>query len=353
MSVGSVRKAGTGPKARAVVIVALASLLAGCSPSAPDATTTASSTPDATTTASSAPDATSAASLAQVIISTAPIASEAPVYIGLQEGFFEDHGIELSVVVTAGAAEDAPLLQSGEIQFASMTLVSLAQAREAGVDIKMAGPPAAWSTGVPGDDFVGVYARPESGIESPADLAGKTVATNTLAGLGPMVIRNSVKVHGGDPAAVEFVEVGFPEMISVLENDQVDAIWLAEPFITMAEEAGFVPVAWPFQDVDPDSYPTAFLVTTSEFAENNAEVYDAFIAAYSEALAYTAANDDAVRASLPNLTGLSPELAEAITMPKFAPGTFTNDQIQPMADVIYEDGAVSEPLNLDEFYLAP
>jgi NitT/TauT family transport system substrate-binding protein len=234
-----------------------------------------------------------------------------------------------------------------------MTLISLAQAREAGIDIKMAGPPAAWSTGVPGDDFVAVFAKPDSGIASAADLAGKTVATNTLAGVGPTVIRNSVAVHGGDPAEVEFVEVGFGEMMAALESGQVDAIWLPEPFITMAEEAGFVPVAWPYQDVSADSFPEAFLVTTGEFAENNPEVYDAFTAAYAEALAYAAANEDEVRAILPAFTGLSPELAEAITMPKFAPATFSIEQLQPMADVIYNDGLVSEPLNLDEFLIAP
>src|SRR4029078_1450950 len=82
------------------------------------------------------------------------------------------------------------------------------------------------------DNWQDILVKGSSSIQTPPQLAGKTIAVNALKGVGEVVIRAALKKSGVDPNSVNLVAMPFPTMRTALNNGQVDAIWAPEPFVT-------------------------------------------------------------------------------------------------------------------------
>src|SRR5699024_9807602 len=132
------------------------------------------------------------------------IVDTAPIWLGDAEGFFEEEGLDLTLEVAQGGAAIVPAVVSGEYQFGFSNTVSLFVAADQGLPLTMLTPGAA-TTGDTSEDFGAVLTLPDSEISAPADLAGKTVAVNTLNNIGDATVSEVVEQDGGDPSAVNFV----------------------------------------------------------------------------------------------------------------------------------------------------
>src|SRR5699024_9311694 len=117
--------------------------------------------------------------LTPVEVGVIPIGDVASIYVGQQEGIFEEHGIDLTLTQAQGGAAIVPGVQSGDLDFGYSNVTSLVMARSQGLPIQIVatGPQ---TTGSTDDDFAAVMVAPDSGIESVTDLEGKTLAVNTL-----------------------------------------------------------------------------------------------------------------------------------------------------------------------------
>ena len=74
-----------------------------------------------------------------------------------------------------------------------------------------------------------IMTKPGSAIRTPADLAGKKIAVNTLRNIVELTARSALETAGVDPGSVTFVEVPFPEMAAALQSGRVDAAFTVEP----------------------------------------------------------------------------------------------------------------------------
>ena len=70
--------------------------------------------------------------LTPVTISTQPIVDSAPLHLGLDQGFFEEEGIDLTIENAAGGAAVIPSVVSGEHEFGRGNLLSTMIATEQG-----------------------------------------------------------------------------------------------------------------------------------------------------------------------------------------------------------------------------
>jgi NitT/TauT family transport system substrate-binding protein len=127
-----------------------------------------------------------------------PIVDVAPIYLGVEQGFFKSEGLDVKLELAQGGAAIVPAVMSGQYQFGFSNTTSLLLASSQGLPLKVltAG---AVSTGKTGADFGAVVAMPDSGIKSAADLAGKTVAVNTLRNIGDTTVRAVIDKAGADP----------------------------------------------------------------------------------------------------------------------------------------------------------
>jgi NitT/TauT family transport system substrate-binding protein len=281
----------------------------------------------------------------EVTVGMLPILPTAALYAGIEEGFFEERGIEVTVETGQGGAALLPAVMGGQIDFATSNPVSLLQARGEDLDVRVI---AHWTSALSeGDtDINGVVAAAGSGIESAADLAGKRVAVNTLNGMGGLTISEAVRQDGGDPESIQFVELPFPDMPAALSGGNVDAVWVPEPFLSSLQAAGNVVATYSSKESVP-GHPTQLFFTSAQLMESDPELVEDFTAAVEETLEFADANPDAVKAQIATvLPQLPPEAAENVTLEEF--GTdLRRDQLEQLGELMVEEGLLEEDADVD------
>lgn len=275
----------------------------------------------------------------EVTVGVIPIVDVAPIYLGQQEGFFEEEGIELTLESGQGGAAIVPGVEAGQFQFGFSNNTSLLVAAQQGLGVKVVAAGNS-STGEVGNDFGAVVVPEGSDIESAADLEGARVAVNTLNNIGSTTINNVVREDGGDPTSIEYVELAFPDMPAAVAQGQVDAAWVVEPFLTITTSQGATPVAWNFASTDPELMIASYF-TSADLAEEDPDLVERFTAAMNKSLEYADQNPDAVAEVLTTYTELDAETAAGLTLPKW-PTEVDADSFELLADLAVEDGALPE-----------
>jgi NitT/TauT family transport system substrate-binding protein len=283
--------------------------------------------------------------LTEVEVGVIPIVDVASIYLGEQEGIFQDHGIDLTLTLAQGGAAIVPAVQSGDFDFGFSNVTSLLVAEDRGLPLKMvaAGPQ---TTGDSENDFSAVMVKPDSGIESVADLEGKRVAVNTLNNIFDSVISEGVLEAGGEPTNVDFVEVGFPEMLAQLESDNVDAISAVDPFATVADNEGYERVFAPFADV-VDELGVGTYFTSEQLTEEDPQLVESFYSAMQESQAYADENPDAVREVLMEYTTIDESLLGEIAIPAF-PEEINLDSLEAVAEISERHGLIADAPDLND-----
>jgi NitT/TauT family transport system substrate-binding protein len=267
------------------------------------------------------------------------IVDVAPIYLGKDKGFFNKRNIDLTLTTAQGGAAIVPAVISGQYQFGFSNTISLLLGASQNVPVKVVCN-GNNSTGVDGKDFAGLFVKADSPVRSPKDLAGKTVAANTLKNIVDTSVRASVRKDGGDPAAVKFVELPFPEQVAALQAGRVDAIFVVEPFQQAAVAAGARKIASSYVDAAPN-LTVAMYFTSTQLAASNPDLVKRFTEAMKESLAYTDSHPDEARAALATYTKITPEVRAALTLPKW-PADINRQSVQTLADLASGDGLLTK-----------
>lgn len=283
--------------------------------------------------------------LTEVTVGVIPITDVAPIYRGVQEGFFEEEGLKLTLTPAQGGAAIVPAVVSGDMNFGFSNVTSMIIARSQGLPIQIVANGNA-STGDRDEDFAGVMVAGDSDVQEITDLEGKSVAVNTLNNISDNTISAAVAESGGDPSTIDYVEMPFPDMRAALDSGNVDAIAAVEPFVTLAEEDGARMVlsnyAYPVEDLT-----VAVYFSSESMIQENPEVVDSFQAAMQRSLEFAEENPDAVRAILPEYTELDQGLIEQLTLPRY-PAEINRDSVRELAELAVENGMIEEVPDLDE-----
>ncbi|HWS07690.1 MAG TPA: ABC transporter substrate-binding protein, partial [Xanthobacteraceae bacterium] len=200
--------------------------------------------------------------------------------------------------------------------------------------------PGVASTGVSGHDFCATLVPGDSPIKSAKDLVGKTVAVNNLNNIGEVAVRAGVKAAGGDPKNLKYIEVPFPDMPAALANHRIEAGWMVEPFVTIAQSRGDKVVDWPFVAIAPKAMIAVYFAS-AQYINANPDIVKRFKAAIAESLAYADAHADEVRQIIPTYTRISPEIAAKIILPIWPP-KFNLVSAQAMADDMLKSGLINK-----------
>jgi NitT/TauT family transport system substrate-binding protein len=276
--------------------------------------------------------------LTPITVGLIPIGDTAPAWLGEEVGIFEDHGLDVTFEVAQGGAAVIPAILSGEYQFGFSNTTSLLIAESQGLGLTWMAP-AASTTGDTSADFSAVLTMPDSGITGPEDLPGHTVAVNTLNNIGDTTIRAAVDAAGGDADAVEFVELGFPDMPAALTSGQVDAAWVLDPFMTpLMEDDGAIPVTYPYAETDPELNVAAY-VASDQYVADNPDIAQAFAEAMQESLAYAEEHEDEARGVLDSFTEIDPDLQQTMILPRW-PAEFSIESVQHLAELPAEQGVI-------------
>ncbi|MGY1644217.1 ABC transporter substrate-binding protein [Geodermatophilus sp. SYSU D00703] len=283
----------------------------------------------------------------QIRVGAIPIVDVAPLYLGIEQGIFEKHDLEVEPFLAQGGAAIVPAVVNGEAQFGFSNITSLLQATGRGVPLALVAP-GPGATGNTEDDFAAVVVPADSPIQTAADLAGKRVAINSINNISDTVVRESVRLAGGDPSTIEFVEIPFPDMPAAVSTGQVDAAFAVEPSATVGESQGLRRVSAPYTETD-DDLTVAGYFTSDQYAAENPEVVQQFTDAMVEAQEYAQANPDQVREVLGSYTQISPEIAQQLTLPTFQT-EINRESVERLLELGEQDGIIEGDVDLSQLY---
>ena len=326
-------------------VVAL-TLVVGCSsgspsPSAPTGGSPGQGESDSASATAAPPE------VSELTVGTLPIVDVAPVHIAIAEGLFEDEGLTVTPEVMQGGAAAIPALQGGDLDVAFGAWPSFLIANQQGIELRAIADGVAATEG-----FTQFLALPDSGLEdNPAEMAGKTVALNTLGNLGELALRSTLAAAGVDYADVTPVEIPFPDMGASLEGGSVDVIWAVEPGVTGNKSGiGAVTVIDSYVG-EMENFPVAGYMVTAEFAEQNPITVAAFTRAI-EAAAQMANDDPQVVIDIvQTYTELPAELVEQLTYPEYR-GELDVGNLQRVYDYMLEFEMGEEGLDVSSLVLS-
>jgi len=298
-----------------------------------------------TTNSESANGGSASGELTKVTVGAIPIGDVAPLYLGKAKGFFEAEGIDLNIESTSGGAVSLPGVVSGSFDFAFVNIISLMIAQDQGLDVQYV-TNGSTTTGVDPDNAA-VLVLNDSPIKTVKDLSGKTVSSNQLKNIGDTAVRDAVDQGGGDGASLNFVEVAFQDALAALQNHQLDAALVLDPFLTQALESGEVrAVSWPYAEVDPN-LDTGGYFTMKQTIKDKPELVASFQKAMNKSLEYAQEHTDEVRDIIGTYTKMDAATIQKITLPRFLVD-FHRDADMKLGEAAVKYGTLSKAPNLDE-----
>jgi NitT/TauT family transport system substrate-binding protein len=274
-----------------------------------------------------------------------PIADVAPLYLGIDKGFFEEQHLTIKPQLAEGGAAITPAVLSGDFQIGFSNTISLLIAASEDLPVQII------SQGVLGgttekEAWADLLVLKDGPIKQPKDLEGKTIAVNTLENICEVTIKASLEKDGVAVDTLEFTEVPFPDMNAALEAGRVDAACVVEPFVSQGKAGAARGIA-PFYVRTAPDLTVATYFTSTQYAEENPEVVDRFVEAMSKSLTYAQSHPDEVRQVLLDYTEIPPEAAEQIKLPVWR--TDLNEPtIEKLSELSEKYGLIEEQPDLDE-----
>ncbi|MEA2331927.1 MAG: NitT/TauT family transport system substrate-binding protein [Thermoleophilaceae bacterium] len=234
---------------------------------------------------------------------------------GVREGFFDRQNLDVEVQPSQGGATVVPAVISGDVDIGGSNLVSVLLAQSKDVPVKIVAP----GTSVRSDprrDFSAIVVAGDSGIRSPEDLEGKTLAVNTLKNVAEVTAKASLQARGVDVSKIELTEVDFPDMTAAIEQGRVDAVFAIEPFVTQAVAGGGRIVDRPYVGTKPGLQIGCYF-TSERYLGENGDVVERFRKGLADTAKAVADDPVAFRRFLPEASEIPPEAAEKAVLPEW------------------------------------
>lgn len=225
--------------------------------------------------------------------------------VAMEKGFFEEQGLTVEAEsVTDISRVPETLGNQYDIGFGVQPLII--RGAVAGLNTVVVAGNGASTEEHP---FMVLMAKPDAGISSPEDLRGKRIAGPTLTGTHHMSTLLWLQQAGVEQDEIDSVQVATPSMIDQLNQGQIDAAELQEPYITEALRQGLEIVGFPGAAVADETLESLW-ITTPDWAEGNPESLQKFRDALSAANEWLLdeANEEEAKDILAAFTGQDEEL---------------------------------------------
>jgi NitT/TauT family transport system substrate-binding protein len=269
-------------------------------------------------------------------------------YVAEARGYYDEAGLAVTIGPGSPDLVSLPLVAAGQDTFGSTGADTILIAREQGIDVVAL---ATWFQASP----VAFMVHADSGITTPQDFVGRRVG-----------------MFYGDNVETEYRALLAAAGVDAAQISEVPADYSLAPFLERTVDV------WPVYATDQPNLARAagaevelilardygvelmgdVLFTTAEFARNNPQIVNDFVAAtargWREAIADPQAAITLLREINPDLSAeqLAFEAAETITLLQYGigadcPGAFDQTRWQGEADLLLQLGILSSAADLD------
>ena len=271
----------------------------------------------------------------------------APLQLAVQQGLFRQHGLSVTIQPYTSVGQEIAALNSGHAQIAVGDYTDFFYAQYRGT--------AKLSLIADGYDAVAnsiaILTLPTSGITSPQQLQGLTVASPPLENIPSqhglpynmptLAAEQVLQSDGLSPTSVSWRPTAAGSMITALRSGRVKAILVTEPYIFQAEAGlGAVEVVDSSNGVT-GNLPLSGYFSLASYAKQQTANVQAFQAALSQAQS-DASMGGGVQAVLPQYAGMSRQDAAMATVGTY-PSTLSIGQVQRVLQLMVDSGMIANP----------
>ncbi len=276
------------------------------------------------------------------------------VYVAEDQGFFAEEGLEVDIQHAGFTASHKSLLLAGEVDITTLPASEMLQIRaDAGAPYV-----AVMLFGQRGD--FGYAVLDSSGIESPADFAGRNVG---FKGIVQAEFHAMLAAHGLTIDDMQMRDVGFNPVVLVEQQVEVYPVFLSNEPDTLSRNLNQEITVFEAADYGVPTLGVVYLVS-EQFLEDdtNREKLDRFLRATVRAFEFSvddpAAAIESTAKFLPNDPPpdlvherfiLDTEIKNALSDLTRANGVgwFTQQQFRALTDVLLEYGALENDIDLE------
>jgi NitT/TauT family transport system substrate-binding protein len=230
-----------------------------------------------------------------------PLGRHAPWYAALAEGYFNDEGLDVSIIPSQGTAQTIQAVESGTANIAFVDVPSVILARANGSKLKML------AVNYQKAPYAVFSLSTGANVTQPKQLEGLTLGSGA-GSFTPKIIQGFMAQNGLDPTKLNISNVAPPARAAALLSGQVPAIEffvMAKPGLEAgAKDAKAELRTFLLSDHGLELYSNG-LAVTEDYLDKNADVVKRFVRAGLKAWKFALVNpqkaaDDVIK-SVPSL----------------------------------------------------
>jgi len=275
-----------------------------------------------------------------------PITDAGALYVAKEKGYFAEHNIKVELVKMSGGSLIINAIGTEDVQVGFSNTMSYLLAKSKGIDlVSMGGIAYNDSSSIEG----AVLALENSKINSFKDLKNKKIAINARGNLIELSIRKILRENNLSKKNVNFIEIPFPQMESVLRSKQVDAITVPEPFWTYAEKTGGIKVIGYYFSDAFDRIEIASWYANKKWINENKELAKKLEQVFKKSVKFieNPNNESEFRNILIKYTNIDTTTSTKMRLPKFQ-NNLSNSFIQKLIKEMKYYNYLDESFSIDE-----
>jgi NitT/TauT family transport system substrate-binding protein len=281
----------------------------------------------------------------KVRVGVVPFTDTAPLFAAIQKGYFKAEDLDVEPVFATGGAAALPALAAGSLDIVVSNTVSVLQAVEQGIDLRVILPASATNRKVKPSGGLAVAA--DGPVKTAKDLEGKRVSVNNLRNLLWLYTREYLERNGADLAKITFVEIPYPQAPDAIAAGRVDAAYIGQPHLQRLLDNGKGRMlATPTTDVQED-VQISWYVAMAGWTEKHAALLQRFARAYYKGVDFMTENwrtPEGIQI-LAGYTKQKPEVLEKSTM-QLWPKSIPADSVQQTQALMQKHGLLTKPIDL-------
>ena len=257
-----------------------------------------------------------------------------PLYRGIRNGYFKNHGLELELVTLNNGPAVASAVSSGSLDIGYAAVLPIVAARSRGEGFRFFAATSYESENQPTTFYI---ASERSGVKSFKDMAGKTMAINTAGGGCDLGGMEHAEAAGIEPSSVKRVTIPFPQMQATLELGNADMVCTVDPFYTSIMQSKRIGArlitTLPVVGMHGKVMIDGFFATEKWLAANQSKAV-AFVAGLEEGARDLLADPPLMPQLLTEEMKFSPEIAKLVKIYPVGNSAIEPSSMQPLIDAM-------------------
>jgi NitT/TauT family transport system substrate-binding protein len=288
---------------------------------------------------SSAP-ASSGLEKTNLVVGAVPAETGAAMFIAQERGIFAKHGLHVTVKSITSTTTIVPDMLSGAVDIASGQIPTFIAAQAHGV-----GSFHLLASGLTlGPGVNEILALKSSGITTPGQLKGKTLAVNAPTGDSALLTDVVLADAGVSPAKVTHKVIPFTDMGVALSQHEVDAVYCTEPTCTLIKDKYGAQVIADTDQGAAQGMLTAGYTVTTAWMKKYPKTAAAFKASIVEASKIADTNRADLSKALVASLHITPQVAGSVATGTF-PTSVNQAKLQQVVNLMVKFGELKGSFN--------